>query len=234
MSRLSRVPNANASTPRPEPTAACRNSSSARVYRAIDPETSHSRTSLRGTDFRARKGRSTGSPPVRRERRTRRRMSRTSPRGSGYLRRDVRRGRAWAIAATSCFARWNSSGVISAKSFSRRISRVEAPSTIERPSADSLRSSAPGPERSSDSDRACRTGTPRRGGTTGERRNQARNARSKRSSSSWRETSVWRSVQYTSSCEVSSTASRPQSASCTRPGPTSSPASCSTRPKVTT
>src|SRR6476646_8504328 len=51
--------------------------------------------------------------------------------------------------------------------------------------------------------------------------------------SSRRETSVCRSVQYTSSWRLSSTASRPFSASATRPGPTSSPASRSTRPNVT-
>ena len=56
-------------------------------------------------------------------------MSSTSPRGSGERRRDVRRGRVRAIAAMSRRTRSNSSGVISAKSFSRRSSCPEAPSS---------------------------------------------------------------------------------------------------------
>ena len=51
------------------------------------------RPSFRGTSFRAFHGWSTGSPPVRSERRISLRMSRRSPRGSGIRRRDIRRGR---------------------------------------------------------------------------------------------------------------------------------------------
>jgi hypothetical protein len=63
--RVSRVPKANASTWRAAPSrlaSACRNITSARAYGSIEPETSTSTTSLRGTSLRDRQARSSGMP----------------------------------------------------------------------------------------------------------------------------------------------------------------------------
>ena len=119
MSRVSRVPNANASTPRPEPTSACRKSTSAREYASIEPDTSQITTSLRGTWIRSRAERSTASPPVASDARTRRRMSSWRPRLSGRSRRERRRGREAASSAISFETSPNSSDESVAKSLSR-------------------------------------------------------------------------------------------------------------------
>ena len=139
--RVSRVPNANVSTPRPEPRAAWRYRSSARAYASIEPDTSRIRTSLRGAAARLRKARSTGSPPVASEARTSPRTSSARPFESGRSRACAARGRTTAIAWISFRARANSSGVIAAKSFLRSSSSsLHAPRLASPPS-----SSGPGP-----------------------------------------------------------------------------------------
>src|SRR5439155_16279487 len=137
---------------------------------------------------------------------------------------------ATAIAWISFLARANSSGVIAAKSFVRRSSfSLQAPSAVSPPST-----SGPGPGGEPLRRSPCGAGGFAAScACTAAPRNQAWNARSNGSMSSRRDTSVCRSVQYTSSWRASSTASSPFSASATRPGPTSSPASRSTRPNVT-
>ena len=195
VSRIRRVPKTNTSTPRPEPTTACRNSSSARVYASIDPETSQSTTSLRGTSMRRRKVRSIGSPPRASERRARRRRSSLRPRACGRSRRECRSGRAAATSAIAFDTCANSSAVIAAKSFRRSTSCTLQPTSVvssPRSSPPPVRSVRVRSERRGGRSRGV---APRYGGREGERRNHAANARSKLSRSSARETSVVRSAQ---------------------------------------
>src|SRR6266513_677976 len=130
VSRYSRVPNANTSTPRPEPTTACKKRSSARVYASIEPETSHRTTSLRGTSTRRRNARSMGSPPRPSERRASRRRSSRLPRACGRNRRERRSGRAAATSLSARAVRENSSAVIDAKSFLRSTSWTLHPTSV--------------------------------------------------------------------------------------------------------
>src|SRR5947208_2253685 len=89
------------------------------------------RTSFRWTVERLRKARSTGSPPVASDARTRRRTSSARPFESGRSRRVRRCGRATAIAWLMFRARGNSSSGLAAKSFVRMSSSsIPAPSLV--------------------------------------------------------------------------------------------------------
>ena len=173
--------------PRPVPDDRRRWKSSARAYASIEPEMSRRRASGERSSVLPRPFDRLAARPQRW--RQKKRMSSTSPRGSAERRRDMRRGRVRAIAAMRRRTRSNSSGVISAKSFSRMSSCPEAPSSCGVD--DSSASSSSDPDSSvsrttrSAKRRVCFWRT---SGATGPRRNHATNARSKSLSSPWRGT----------------------------------------------
>ncbi len=87
VTRLSRVPNTNVSTRAKLFWRANRNWSRKRAYRSIEPDTSHSSTSLVLRGLRSRNASRSGSPPVRSACRSVRRMCTRGPRFTSFQRR---------------------------------------------------------------------------------------------------------------------------------------------------
>ena len=145
MTRVRRVPKQKTSTRRPAAIAANPNWRRAREYGAIEPLMSRISTRGRERVRRARYARSNGSPCVRSDRRSVRRMSNVAPFGAGRVRRVRSIGtftvRSRIIRAT----RWRSSSLSSANDFDRSTSTAEATMRIDASSPGSGSSSSPAP-----------------------------------------------------------------------------------------
>ena len=123
VTRVSRVPSANASTRVRLTTAACTNRTNARAYGSMEPLTSSSSTSGRGRVPVVWYAGGATSPAARSDRRTVRRMSgRPWMRDDGRRRRDGRLAPVTRRSAINRRAWANSAGVYDAKSRSRSVS----------------------------------------------------------------------------------------------------------------
>ena len=225
-------------------TAACRNITMARAYGSIEPETSTRKTSLRGTSLGSRQAALDRHAAGAHRLRAACAAGRTSPPGRGRSRRERRRGAARASRSISARSRPQLVGLIVGEVAvaQQLVGATTAPRSPARRSSSvgvAVAHLAPSAGRA---DAAARPSLARRQLDAGPSPCAARGARSqKRREGARRRPRCRRAARR--SCSAARSRPRrgwrgrprraPRRASCSRPGPTSSPASRRIRPNVT-